>query len=149
MQYLLFYLLLFSESLGTIIELCMLRGMLVCAEMKMVQYRFQFLELSKIQLRMKNNISRWSIYYAKANGVTFYCFSIEKSHAFEMKSSISNEFFILLTCSRVHFLHHLMDRVYWIWQTWETELSDVEGKQLPAFVWHHRFIKTFILCRRL
>jgi len=76
MQYLLFYLLLFSESLGTIIELCMLRGMLVCAEMKMVQYRFQFLELSKIQLRMKNNISRWSIYYAKANGVTFYCFSI-------------------------------------------------------------------------
>lgn len=146
MKYLLFYLLSFSESLDTIIELCMLTGMLVCAEMKTVQYRFQFLEL---YLHMKNNIFRWSIYCAKANGVTFYYFPLKKGHVFEIKSSISNEFFILLACSRIHFLHHLMDHVYWIWQTRETELSDVEGKRLPAFVWHHRFIKTFILCRRL
>lgn len=35
-----FYLPLFSESLDTVIALCILMGMLVCAEMKMVPHRF-------------------------------------------------------------------------------------------------------------
>lgn len=59
---------------------------------------------------MKNNIRSMSS--AKANDGTFYFFPLEKGHIFEMKSSISNKFFILLACSRVHFLHPLMERVY-------------------------------------